>query len=175
MTEGEIGNEERQRIKDRNIGIKRSRKGYEPKGEKDKITRYVTVSEINKGYADTEMSKEMEPLENNWEMAMRIKEIIAENNEKWKVFQKEKDEINEKRIQKKRRFEMMQEKKRKWYDRKGDKMSKETFKKQMKRMEHYEMWWNTWERRRGNRSTLEKSIEEKERVKGEHSCKKMKR
>ena len=40
-----------------------------------------------------------------------------------------------------------------------------THEKEMKRMEHYEMWWNTWERRRGNRSKLEQRIEESEMTK----------
>ena len=48
---------------------------------------------------------------------------------------------------------------------KGENVSKETHEKEMKRIEHYEMWWNTWERRRGRRSKLEQSIEEKEIIK----------
>ena len=67
------------------------------------------------------MKSEKGPLENNWEIAMRIKEIMVENCEKWKVFQKEKDEIREKIAQKERSFEVIKEKKRKWDERKGEK------------------------------------------------------
>merc|ERR1712025_1220722 len=51
----------------------------------------------------------------------------------------------------------------------------EHYKKEMKKIEHYEMWWNIWERRRGQRSTLEQSIEETEKkrrmVQWETGCK----
>ena len=106
------------------------------------------------------------PLEDNWELAMSLKEIIIENSERWKVFQKEKDEIRDKKAQKERRFDIIREKKRKWEGRKEDENTpNETYKKEIKEIEHYEMWYNIWERRRGQRSTMERNIEEMERNK----------
>ena len=114
--------------------VKRSKMHNEYKGRDSKITKYITISEIEKN--KVEMMKGQDPLENNWEMAMRIKEIIAENSENWRVFQKEKDEINERIKQKERRLEIVKEKKRKWDERKEKNESKEAHEKEMKRVEH---------------------------------------
>ena len=105
------------------------------------------------------------PLENNWELALRIKEILSENCEKWKVFEKEKEEIRRKKEEKERRFQIIREKKRKWEDGKEDKTPNERWEKETMELEHYEMWWNIWENRRGHKSTLEQNIEELERRK----------
>ena len=45
----------------------------------------------------------------------------------------------------------------------GTKEPVKQYEKEIKKIEHYEMWWNIWERRRGQRSTLEQSIEETEK------------
>ena len=131
---------------------------FNNKGKSD-ITKYVTFSENKKERREMEKTS---PLEDNWELAMRIKEILSENYEKWKVFQKEKEELRIKRIQKEKRFEMIREKKRKWEIRKEESTPKETYIKEIKEIEHYEMWWNIWQRRRGQRSALEHSIEKTE-------------
>ena len=115
------------------------------------------------------------PLEDNWELATRIKEILSENYEKWERFEKEKEEIQRKKVEKERRFAVIREKKRKWEGSKEEREPVEHYKKEMKKIEHYEMWWNIWERRRGQRSTLEQSIEETEKkrrmVQWETGCK----
>ena len=121
------------------------------------------------------MGTNTSPLEDNWELATRIKEILSENYEKWERFQKEKEEILRKKVEKERRFAVIREKKRKWEGSKEEREPVEHYKKEMKKIEHYEMWWNIWERRRGQRSTLEQSIEETEKkrrmVQWETGCK----
>ena len=143
--------------------------------ERNKITKYVTVSEIKKGGKETMMGTNTSPLEDNWELATRIKEILSENYEKWERFQKEKEEILRKKVEKERRFAVIREKKRKWEGSKEEREPVEHYEKEIKKIEHYEMWWNIWERRRGQRSTLEQSIEETEKkrrmVQWETGCK----
>ena len=99
------------------------------------------------------------PVENHWEIVTRLKEIIAENDEKWKKFDTEKQEIRKRYREKEERFERIREKKRKWSERTSTKESITEEKKEIKNIEHYEMWWNLWERRRGRRTSLERSIE----------------
>ena len=130
---------------------------------RNKITKYVLVPDIKKGGKETMVGTNTNPLEDNWELATRIKEILSENYEKWERFQKEKEEIQRKKVEKERRFAVIREKKRKWEGSKEEREPVEHYKKEIKKIKHYEMWWNIWERRRGQRSTLEKSIEETEK------------
>ena len=66
-------------------------------------------------------------------------------------------------MEKERRFAVIREKKRKWEERKEETGTVGQYEREIKKIEHYEMWWNIWERRRGLRSTLEHSIEMRER------------
>ena len=124
------------------------------------ITNYVTISE--KGEKE-KMANKKSPLEDNWEMAVRIKEIISENDEKWKRIDKERRELKARMIEKERRFEVIKEKKRKWEDRKPTQNSKEAENREKVQITHYEMWYNVWERRRGRKTNMEKVLEEREK------------
>ena len=64
------------------------------------ITKYVTVSDPKKGVKEKMSANNTNPLEDNWELATRIREILSENSEKWKVSQKEKDEMQRKIVEK---------------------------------------------------------------------------
>ena len=122
---------------------------------KNVITNYVTVSE--KGEMEKIATKN-NPLEDSWELAVRIREILSENDEKWRNFEKEREETRARMVEKERRFEIIRDKKRKWEDKKSTQDSKEKEIEEKKKETHHKMWWNIWERRRGKRSTLEKTI-----------------
>ena len=130
--------------------------------KKGKITRYVNVSEKKNIMEVKKGERKTSPLENNWELAMRLKEIIIENDEKWRRFEKEKEEVRKRYREKEERFEMIREKKRKWSERITTQEGIGEEDSMIKKIEHYEMWWNLWERRRGERTSLERSIEKGE-------------
>ena len=127
-----------------------------------KITRCINVSEKGSGMEVDKEGRKTTPLENHWEIAMRLKEIINENDENWRKFDKEKEEIRRRYREKEERFETIRVKKRKWNEKINTKESGTEEKRETKKVEHYEMWWNLWERRRGKRTSLEKSIEKGE-------------
>ena len=56
-----------------------------------KITKYMNVSEKGNSMEEKRVGEKTTPLENH--IATTLKEIITENDEKWKKFDKEKEEI----------------------------------------------------------------------------------
>ena len=67
-----------------------NKEGNSKSCKKSKVTGYVIVSEKGRSMDVDKGERKKNPLENNWELAMRLKEIIIENDEKWRKFEKEK-------------------------------------------------------------------------------------
>ena len=125
----------RKEINVTNNGCNKERKSNVTKND---ITQYVTISEKREM---ERVNTKNNPLEDNWELALRIREILSENDEKWRNFEKEREEEKARMVEKERRFEVIREKKRKWEDKKSTQDSKETETEEKKKVTHHEMWW----------------------------------
>ena len=72
-----------------NIVEKNVKSGNLTSSISDHLPNYVTISE--KGEMEKKASRS-NPLEDRWELAVRIKEILSENDEKWRNIEKEREE-----------------------------------------------------------------------------------